>query len=108
AEATAKYSIYYGKGRDAYDERGRTAHESVFNPNDGRYRCPNSQQGYSGFTTWTRGLAWAMVGFAEELEFLAALSDDELAPLGGRDRWRTLLLEAATATCDWYIANTAL
>ncbi len=108
AEATAKYAIYYGKGRDSYDERGRTAHESVFNPNDGRYRCPNSQQGYSGFTTWTRGLAWAMVGFAEELEFLAALSDAQLTPLGGRERWRTLMLEAATATCDWFITNTAL
>lgn len=108
AEATAKYAIYYGTGRDSYDERGRTAHESVFNPNDGRYRCPNSQQGFSGFTTWTRGLAWAMVGFAEELEFLAALSDAELEPLGGRDRWRNLMTNAATATCDWYIANTAL
>lgn len=108
AEATAKYAIYYGNGRDSYDERGRTAHESVFNSNDGRYRCPNSQQGFSGFTTWTRGLSWAMVGFAEELEFLAALSDAQLVPLGGRDRWRTLMLNAATATCDWYIANTAL
>jgi hypothetical protein len=107
-EATAKYSVYYGEGRDSYDERGRTAHESIFNPNDGRYRCPNSQQGYSGFTTWTRGLAWAMVGFAEQLEFLETLKDDELSPLGGREQWRTLMVNAATATCDWYIANTAL
>ena len=107
-EATANYSVYYGKGRDAYDERGRTAHESIFNPNDGRYRCPNSQQGFSGFTTWTRGLAWAMLGFAEELEFLATLSDAELAPVGGRARWRGLMIEAATATCDWFIANAAL
>ena len=106
-DATARYSVYYGGGRDAYDERGRTAHESIFNPNDGRYRCPNSQQGYSGFTTWTRGLAWAMAGFAEELEFLAALKDDELQPLGGRARWRELMETAARATSDWYIANTA-
>ncbi|HVT72064.1 MAG TPA: glycosyl hydrolase [Lacunisphaera sp.] len=108
-EATAAYSVFYGKGRDHYDtpdHRGRTAHESIFNPNDGRFRCPNSQQGYSGFTTWTRGLAWAMVGFAEELEFLATLSDAELDPLGGRARWRDLMLEAARATCDWYIAHT--
>jgi hypothetical protein len=107
-EATAKYSVYYGKGRDSYDERGRTAHESIFNPNDGRYRCPNSQQGFSGFTTWTRGLAWAMLGFAEELEFVAALKESEFAPFGGRQRWHDLLLEGARATCDWYIANTAL
>lgn len=106
-DATARYSVFYGEGRDSYDERGRTAHESVFNPNDGRFRCPNSQQGYSGFTTWTRGLAWAMVGFAEELEFLDRVSDEELAAFGGRARWRELLLKAATATCDWYIANTA-
>ncbi len=107
-EATAKYSIFYGEGRDSYDELGRTAHESVFNPNDGRFRCPNSQQGFSGFTTWTRGLAWAMVGFAEELEFLKTVSDAELAPLGGRAKWEAVLLKGAKATCDWYIANTAL
>ena len=70
AQATASYSVYYGEGRDIYDVRGRVAHESIFNPNDGNYRCPNTQQGYSPFTTWTRGLAWAMCGFAEQLEFL--------------------------------------
>ncbi len=107
-DATAKYSVFYGEGRDTYDEPGRTAHESVFNPNDGRFRCPNSQQGYSGFTTWTRGLAWAMVGFAEELEFLDTVPEAELAPLGGRTQLRDLMLKAARATCDWYIANTAL
>ncbi len=107
-EATAKYAIFYGEGRDSYDERGRTAHESVFNPNDGRFRCPNSQQGYSGFTTWTRGLAWAMVGYAEELEFLDTLTETELAPMGGKTKLCEMMLKAARATCDWYIANTAL
>ena len=107
-EATAKYAIFYGEGRDTYDELGRTAHESVFNPNDGRFRCPNSQQGYSGFTTWTRGLAWAMVGFAEELEFLDTVADADLVPLGGKAKYRALMLKAAQATCDWYIANTAI
>src|SRR5262249_47829283 len=72
AAVTARYNIYYGKGRDSYDVRGRTAHESIFNLNDGSYRCPNSQQGYSPFSTWTRGLAWAVLGFAEQLEFLGA------------------------------------
>ena len=110
-EATAKYSIFYGEGRDSYDvpaERGRTAHEAIFNPNDGRFRCPNSQQGFSGFTTWTRGLAWAMVGFAEELEFLATVPEADLAPFGGRTQLRDIMLKGARATCDWYIANTAL
>ena len=63
----------YGKGRDTYDVRGRTAHESLFNAANGTYRGPSSQQGYSPFSTWTRGLAWAMLGFAEELEFLATI-----------------------------------
>lgn len=105
-ESTAKYSVYYGEGRDFYDEWGRTAHESIFNPNDGRYRCANAQQGFSGLTTWTRGLAWAMVGFAEELEFLKNLSDEELSPLGGREKWEKLMLKGARATCDWFIDNT--
>lgn len=106
AKATALYSVYYGEGRDAYDARGRVAHESVFNVNDGKYRCPNSQQGYSPFSTWTRGLAWAMLGFAEELEFLETRSDEELAPHGGRAHIRDWMRKAAEATCDFYIENT--
>jgi hypothetical protein len=105
-KATARYSVYYGEGRDAYDERGRTAHESIFNVNDGNYRCPNSQQGFSGFTTWTRGLAWAMLGFAEELDMLAMLDDAELEQFGGRGDIEAVCLKAAKATCDWFIGNT--
>src|SRR5688500_6989380 len=41
ARATAQYAIYYGKGRDTYDTRGRTAHESLFNVANGTYRGPN-------------------------------------------------------------------
>jgi len=105
-KATAKYSVFYGEGRDSYDEWGRTAHESIFNVNDGNYRCPNSQQGFSGFTTWTRGLAWAMLGFPEQLELLATLDDAELEPFGGRGELEAILLKAAKATCDWFIENT--
>ncbi|MBI4892212.1 MAG: glycoside hydrolase family 88 protein [Acidobacteria bacterium] len=108
ARATAKYSVYYGEGRDHYDVGGRTAHESVFNTNDGNYRCPNSQQGYSPFSTWTRGLAWAMLGFAEELEFLDTLTDADLEPFGGKAALAGIMRKAAEATCDFYIANTAL
>lgn len=102
-KATAQYSVYYGEGRDIYDIWGRTAHESVFNIKDGNYRCPNSQQGYTGFTTWTRGLAWAMCGFAEELEFLQILPDEELEKFGGREQIEGWMLKAAKATCDFYI-----
>ena len=106
ARATARFSIYYGEGRDTYDVRGRTAHESIFNINDGNYRCPNSQQGYSPFSTWTRGLAWAMCGFAELLEFLGAVDDAELEPHGGRAVVEGFMQRAAEATCDFYIENT--
>lgn len=104
--ATAKFSVFYGEGRDIYDIRGRTAHECVFNTNDGNFRCPNSQQGYTGFTTWTRGLAWAMVGFAEQLEFLARVPDEALAGHGGRAEITGVFEKAARATCDFFIANT--
>lgn len=107
AISTAKYAIYYGEGRDSYDEWGRTAHESIFNTNDGNFRCPNAQQGFSGFTTWTRGLAWAMVGFPEELEYLATVDDALLEPYGGRSAIEQIYLKAAKATCDFFIANTA-
>jgi hypothetical protein len=103
AEATARYNVYYGHGRDRFDVRGRVAHESMFNVVSGTYRGPSTQQGYSPFTTWTRGLAWAMLGFAEQLEFLEILPDAALASCGGRDRVKTMMLEAARATCDHYI-----
>lgn len=105
--STAKYNIFYGEGRDSYDEWGRTAHEAVFNTNDGRFRCPNAQQGFSGFTTWTRGLSWAMVGFAEELEFIDTLDDAGFADLGGKRAFQEICLKGAKATCDWFIANTS-
>lgn len=103
ARTTARYNVFYGEGRDVYDLRGRVAHESIFNRNDGRYRCPSTQQGYSPFSTWTRGLAWVMLGYPEQLEWLATRPDAELAPLGGRDSLESLFLRAATAACDFYI-----
>jgi hypothetical protein len=124
AVTTARYNIYYGKGRDAYDVRGRTAHETVFNLNDGSYRCPNSQQGYSPFSTWMRGLAWALLGFAEQLEFLdfycssrrketdfSAECRLKSAEWGTRDRPMSasailkVFTNAATAVADYYLAN---
>ncbi len=107
-KATADYSVYYGEGRDTYDVWGRTAHESVFNTKDGNYRCPNSQQGYTGFTTWTRGLAWAMCGFAEQLEWIETLDSHELEFFQGKTAVESFMLKAARATCDYYIANTPI
>jgi unsaturated chondroitin disaccharide hydrolase len=95
ARTTARYNVYFGRGHDAYDVRGRTAHESLFNVASGTYRGPSTQQGYSPFSTWTRGLAWAMLGFAEQLEFLASIPNE--APD------TSMLLDAAIATCDHYV-----
>jgi unsaturated chondroitin disaccharide hydrolase len=100
---TAKYNVYFGKGRDLYDVRGRVVHESIFNTNDGSYRCPSTQQGYTPFSTWTRGLAWILTGYAEELEYFDTLSGDELAPFGGKDIIMDKFLMAAEATADFFI-----
>ncbi len=106
AMATARFAVYYGEGRDSYDVPGRVAHESIFNVNDGNYRCPGTQQGYSPFSTWTRGLAWAILGFAEELEFLGSRDEKELE--GGKNQVLAALERPLHATAEFYIANTAL
>jgi unsaturated chondroitin disaccharide hydrolase len=106
ARTTASYAVYYGEARDLYDVRGRVAHESLFNVADGQFRCPGTQQGYSPFSTWTRGLAWVLLGFAEELELLETLGADALAPFGGRDGVAAWMLRAAQATADFYVDST--
>jgi hypothetical protein len=121
AHTTARFNIYEGPQRDgarrdAYDVRGRTAHEAIFNINDGTFRCPNSQQGYSPFSTWTRGLAWAILGFAEQLEFLTNFTAAEWAIGFGKEpaldeedgpdrRWMLgRLFKAAFVTAEYYSA----
>ena len=106
ADTNARYNVYFGEGRDRYDIRGRVAHESIFNVNDGSYRCPSTQQGYTPFSTWTRGLAWVQLGYAELLEFLETLQDGELKPFGGRKAVVSRYLAAARATADFYIETT--
>jgi hypothetical protein len=106
AETTARFNVYFGAGRDVYDVRGRVAHESIFNVKDGAYRCPSSQQGFSPFTTWTRGLAWILCGYAEQLEFLSALPESALDGPAGKARTLERFLEVATATADFFVANT--
>lgn len=107
ARATATYNVYYGEGRDAYDVPGRVAHEAIFHPQTGEFRCPGTQQGYSPFTTWTRGLAWAILGFAELLEFAASLPEAELEPWGGKAGVCGFMERAARVCADYYVANTA-
>lgn len=106
AKTTAEFTVYYGEGRDAYDIRGRVAHESIFNLNDGSYRCPNSQQGFSPFTTWTRGLAWVMLGYPEQLEYIETLPEDDFVAFGSKQAVINMMLKAACASCDFYLEHT--
>jgi hypothetical protein len=105
ALTTAKYLVFYGDSGHAYDVRGRTAHEGTFNPNDGRFRSRATQQGYSPFSTWTRGLAWAMLGYAEQVEFIDSLDDSDVHAACGMYKADVLarLERAARATCDHYL-----
>jgi rhamnogalacturonyl hydrolase YesR len=108
ARTSAKFNLYFGEGRDAYDIpelRGRTVHEAIFNPASCAFRCPSSQQGYSPFSTWTRGLAWAMLGFAEQLEFVQSLPEQAFAGIGDRAEILAMLERAARATCDFYLTQ---
>ena len=103
AKTTARFNVYYGEGCDSYDVRGRVVHESIFNRNDGNYRCPSSQQGFSPFTTWTRGAAWIITGYAEQLEFLDTVKGTALDAAGGRSAVTDLYLKVARATSDYFI-----
>jgi hypothetical protein len=103
AQCTARYNVYFGKGRDAYDVAGRVAHESIFNIRDGSYRCASSQQGYSPFTTWTRGHAWVLCGYAEQLEFLDSLGEAEFSAYDGKQALLAFFKEVAQTTANYYI-----
>lgn len=103
AATTARFNVFFGQGRDSYDVRGRVAHESIFNRNDGQFRCPSTQQGYSAFTTWTRGASWVICGYPEQLEFLDTVQGSDLDAVGGRRAVTNLFLETARAASDYYI-----
>lgn len=111
AETTARFNVYFGEGRDTWDVSGRVAHESIFNVKSGAYRCPSSQQGYSPFSTWTRGLAWILLGYAEELEYLSQVPAKEFESLGlpyfqDKDEVLKRFLKTAVAVADFHIENT--
>jgi len=105
---TIKYNLYFGSGRDIYDVRGRVAHESLFNVKTGKFRCASTQQGYSPFSTWTRGLAWAMLGCAEQLEFFKSIPQRFWEPYVHNEDWLETLKQSALATADFYIEHSTL
>lgn len=105
AVTTDRHLVFHGDSTHTYDVRGRTAHEGMFNCADGRFRARSTQQGYSPFSTWTRGLSWAMLGYAEQLEALKALPARGIPSVAGLDRAALLALleRAAVDTCDHWI-----
>ncbi|MFN3167169.1 MAG: glycosyl hydrolase [Phycisphaeraceae bacterium] len=104
---TSQYLVFHGDSEHAYDVKGRTAHEGVFNRNDGNFRCRSTQQGYSPFSTWTRGLAWAMLGYAEELEFFKTIPNGAFKAATGLARQDVVRVyeRCAKETCDHYIKD---
>ena len=102
---TNRFIVFHGKSEHTYDVRGRTAHEGVFNRNDGNFRCRSTQQGYSPFSTWTRGLAWAVCGYAEELEFFKTISAKDFKDATGLDKAKVVKAyeQAAKDTADHFI-----
>lgn len=102
---TNTYITFHGDSGHTYDVPGRTAHEAVFNRNDGAFRCRSTQQGYSPFSTWTRGLAWAMLGYAEELEFFKTIKPRDFENSVGikKDAVVAVYETAARETCDHYL-----
>ena len=105
-DASSEYNVYFGEGRDSYDESGRVVHESIFNLNDGQYRCASTQQGYSPFTTWTRGQAWILLGFAEQWECLKSMEQAAPGAIPNYDEVIRMLERTLRAVSDHYIATT--
>lgn len=103
--ATNQYIVFHGDSSHTYDVRGRTAHEGTFNRNDGNFRARSTQQGYAPFSTWTRGLAWAMLGYAEELEFFKTIDDAKFEASVGLKKADVVAAfeQGARDTCDHYI-----
>jgi hypothetical protein len=107
ALTTGQYIVFHGGSGHTYDVRGRTAHEAIFNRADGQFRCRSTQQGYAPFSTWTRGLSWAMCGYAEQLEFIRKLTADEVHGACGLPRAEVIerYEQYARETCDHYIQD---
>ena len=100
---TSRYIVSSAlQDHDGYKETGRVTHEAIFNVRTGSYRCPSTQQGYSPFTTWTRGLAWIILGYAELLEFFRMLPKRYKTKYGDIE---TEMHNVLTWTADNYIQN---
>ena len=89
ARTTEKYLIQKD-GPRLMDADGAAIHEGIFNPQTGEFRNLSTQQGYSPFTCWARGLAWAIYGFTDTYLFTGD----------------AFFLETAERCADFYLRNT--
>lgn len=89
ARTTAKYLVQKS-GPRLMDHDGAVIHEAIFNPARGEFRNLSTQQGYSPFTCWARGLAWAIYGFTDTYLF----THD------------AFFLETAERCVEYYLSNT--
>ena len=89
ARTTEKYLVRK-QGERMMDREGMVIHEAIFNPVRGEFRNLSTQQGYSPFTCWARGLAWAIYGFTDTFLFTG-------------DRF---FLETAERCAGYYLENT--
>ena len=89
ARTTEKYLVRKSGSR-IMDRDGSVIHEGIFNPVRGEFRNLSTQQGYSPFTCWARGLAWATYGFTDTFLFTG-------------DRF---FLETAERCAGFYLENT--
>jgi unsaturated chondroitin disaccharide hydrolase len=69
---------------------GSVAHEGVFDLQTGEFLRQSTHQGYRGDSCWSRGLAWALYGFAASNEY-------------SRD---PRFLQTAESCADYYITHT--
>lgn len=89
ARTTEKYLVRKAGSR-LVDGDGMVIHEAIFNPVRGEFRNLSTQQGYSPFSCWARGLAWAMYGFTDTYLFTR----------------EPLFLETAERCAGFYLENT--
>ncbi|HKQ05174.1 MAG TPA: glycoside hydrolase family 88 protein [Blastocatellia bacterium] len=89
AKTTEKYLVRK-RGDRLMDREGAIIHEAIFNPVRGEFRNLSTQQGYSPFTCWARGLAWATYGFTDTFLFTG-------------DRF---FLDTAERCAGYYLENT--
>ena len=69
---------------------GSSSHEGIFDLKSGEFLRQSTQQGYRADSCWSRGLAWALYGFASAYKFV-------------RDN---RFLQTAEACADFYIRET--